>query len=129
PEAERLSGLPIDSPAAMRAAARAIRNLGARAVIIKGGHSFSGASASDSHAATDLLFDGRSFIELSARRIPGAGAHGTGCVFSAAIVAHLARDESLERAVRFAKLFVTRALRQRITLGAGRPVLNQFGEK
>jgi len=126
PEAERLSGIAIDTPAAMRLAARAIRKLGARAVVIKGGHPFRGAGAFDSSRATDLLLDGRSFIELSSARIPGGGAHGAGCAFSAAIAAHLARGESLECAVRLAKQFMTRTLRRPIRFGAGRPLLDHL---
>jgi hydroxymethylpyrimidine/phosphomethylpyrimidine kinase len=128
PEAERLSGLTIDGPAATRAAARAIRKLGARAVVIKGGHPFSGQSAIASLPAIDLFFDGRSFTELPSARFPGDGAHGTGCAFSAAIAAHLARGEALDQAVRLAKRFVTSALRNRIVLGAGRPVLDHFAQ-
>ena len=89
PEAATLSGIEIDGPSAMRAAARKLRRLGARVIVIKGGHGFS-----SDHAAgvtrksasviqsTDLLFDGRSFTEFTARRIAGDGAHGTGCAFS-----------------------------------------------
>jgi hydroxymethylpyrimidine/phosphomethylpyrimidine kinase len=128
PEAERLSGLTITSSTAMREAARAIRKLGARAVVIKGGHSFTSAAARGAGPATDLLFDGRGFIELDAPRISGGGAHGTGCAYSAAIAAHLARGESLEDAVRLAKRFVTRALRHRFVLGAGRPLLDHFAK-
>jgi hydroxymethylpyrimidine/phosphomethylpyrimidine kinase len=125
-EAEALSGITINGPAAMRAAARAIRKLGARAVVIKGGHSFTGSTAVSGAPATDLFFDGRAFVELSSARIPGDGAHGTGCAFSAAIAAYLARGESLESAIRQAKRFVTRALRGRILLGTGRPMLDHF---
>jgi hydroxymethylpyrimidine/phosphomethylpyrimidine kinase len=126
PEAELLSGIEIDSPQAMRAAARQIRKMGARAVVIKGGHPFSGTDGSNARAI-DLLFEGRSFAELTSRRIPGDGAHGTGCAFSAAIAAHLARGSSLEQAVRSAKVFVMRALRRRLMLGTGRPVLDHLG--
>jgi hydroxymethylpyrimidine/phosphomethylpyrimidine kinase len=110
----------------MRSAARAIRKLGARAVIIKGGHSFPSSDSESSSSAIDLFFDGRGFIELSSARVPGEGAHGTGCAFSAAIAAYLARGESLESAIRHAKRFVTRALRGRILIGAGRPMLDHF---
>jgi hydroxymethylpyrimidine/phosphomethylpyrimidine kinase len=148
PEAATLSGIEIDGPSAMRAAARKLRRLGARAIVIKGGHDFSGdhaegatqktadatrksanaklKSANVTHS-TDLLFDGRSFTEFTARRIAGDGAHGTGCAFSAAIAARLAYGDDLEAAVRKAKSFVSRALRARFVLSEhGRPLLDHF---
>jgi hydroxymethylpyrimidine/phosphomethylpyrimidine kinase len=129
PEAEVLAGIAIDSLVAMRAAARAIRQLGCRAVIIKGGHPFRGAKDSDQLRALDLLFDGRRYLELASPRLPGDGAHGTGCAFSAAIEANLAKGVDLETAVRLAKLFVTRALRRRFVLGPGRPLLDHFARR
>jgi hydroxymethylpyrimidine/phosphomethylpyrimidine kinase len=129
PEAELLAGIAIDSLAAMRAAARAICKLGCRAVIIKGGHTFCGGEDSDHPRALDLLFDGRSYLELASPRLPGDGAHGTGCAFSAAIAANLAKGADLETAARRAKLFVTRALRRRFVLGPGRPLLDHFARR
>jgi hydroxymethylpyrimidine kinase/phosphomethylpyrimidine kinase len=141
PEAATLSGIEIDGPSAMRAAARKLRRLGAHAIVIKGGHGFSGdhtASPTRKSASvirksasvtqsTDLLFDGRSFTEFTARRIAGEGAHGTGCAFSAAIAARLAHGDDLEAAVRKAKAFVARALRARFVLSErGRPLLDHF---
>lgn len=149
PEAEVLSGIRIDGPDAMRDAARAIRAMGARVVLIKGGHPYSNSglatsadvkrrrvgtnlhSRSPVHApeagsSVDLFFDGRRSIEIAAPRLPGGGAHGTGCALSAAIAAYLARGENVEMAVRHAKAFVTRALRASFVLGKGRPLLNHF---
>ncbi|HYB90186.1 MAG TPA: bifunctional hydroxymethylpyrimidine kinase/phosphomethylpyrimidine kinase [Candidatus Binataceae bacterium] len=120
PEAEALTGIRIDGDAAMRAAARALLAMGARAVVIKGGHR---EGTSD---AADLLYDGRRFVELRAPRIPGGGAHGTGCAFSAAMAAYLARGAELESAVRAAKRYVTAALRRSFRLGSGRAVLDHF---
>ena len=130
PEAEALAGVDIDGPAAMRTAAHALHRLGARAVVIKGGHSFSGDAGVAGRRAIDLLFDGRGFTEFAAPRIPGGGAHGTGCAFSAAIAARLARGDDLESAVRHAKAFVTRALRARFMLGEhGRALLDHFARR
>ena len=117
-----------------RAAARKLRRLGARAIVIKGGHGFSSVHAAGVTRksasviqSTDLLFDGRSFTEFTARRIAGDGAHGTGCAFSAAIAARLAYGDDLESAVRKAKAFVSRALRARFVLSErGRPLLDHF---
>lgn len=145
PEAAALSDIAIDSPASKREAARMLRRLGARAVVIKGGHSLNDAPAgegtgarmrrrplrpkSELHSATDLFYDGRRFIELTAPRIPGAGAHGTGCAFSAAIAAWLALGADLERALREAKRFVTAALKRSYRLSAnGRPLLGHLSE-
>jgi hydroxymethylpyrimidine/phosphomethylpyrimidine kinase len=129
PEAQALTGVAIDGPAAMRAAARALRRLGARAVVIKGGHPFSGQNYVDvsvgRRRVIDLLFDGRAFTELATARVEGDGAHGTGCAFSAAIAARLARGDDLAAAVRHAQAFVARALRARFTLGDhGRALLD-----
>jgi hydroxymethylpyrimidine/phosphomethylpyrimidine kinase len=126
PEAELLSAMEIDGPRAMRAAARAIRRRGARAVVIKGGHPFRGSEDKLPDRIIDLLYDGHHFIELSGRRIPGGGAHGTGCAFAAAIAAHLARGSDIEAAVRGARKFVARALRHGFLLGAGRTILDHF---
>ena len=120
PEAEALTNIQIDSDAAVREAAKKILKLGAQAVVIKGGH------RADDKSATDYLYDGRSFIELKAPRIAGGGAHGTGCAFSAAIAAYLARGAILEEAVRGAKRFVTGALKQSFKLGKGRSLLDHF---
>jgi hydroxymethylpyrimidine/phosphomethylpyrimidine kinase len=120
-EAETLTAIQLDTDAAIREAARRILAMGARAVVIKGGHrKNSGAKA------IDLFHDGQRFIELTSNRIPGEGAHGTGCAFSAAIAAYLTRGESLENAVRKAKRYVTKALKQRFKLGKGRALLNHF---
>jgi hydroxymethylpyrimidine/phosphomethylpyrimidine kinase len=120
PEAEALAGIEIDGIDAMREAARRIVRLGARAAVIKGGHL---GPACD---AADLLYDGRRFVVLSATRLAVDDAHGTGCAFSAAIAAYLARRASLEEAVRGAKKFVTAALKKSFTLGSGRPLLDHF---
>jgi hydroxymethylpyrimidine/phosphomethylpyrimidine kinase len=126
PEAEALSGIEINSRAALRAAARAIRKLGPQCVVIKGGHLPRETAEGNSRRSVDLMFDGRSFVEFTAPRLPNGGAHGTGCAFSAAISAYLARGATLEQAVRRAKQFVTRALRARFVLGAGRSLLDHF---
>ena len=120
PEAEALTNIQIDSDAAVREAAKKILKLGAQAVVIKGGH------RKDDTSATDLFYDGRRFVVLKAQRIAGGGAHGTGCAFSAAIAAHLARGSNLEDAVRGAKQFVTGALKHSFKLGKGRSILDHF---
>ncbi|MGH7815736.1 MAG: bifunctional hydroxymethylpyrimidine kinase/phosphomethylpyrimidine kinase [Candidatus Binataceae bacterium] len=118
-EAESIAKIKIDSPAAMREAAKKIVAMGARAAVIKGGDS------NNKEYAVDYFYAGRRYIELSARRIAG-GAHGTGCAFAAAIAAYLARGYELEAAVRAAKRYVTAALACGFKLGAGRTVLDHF---
>ncbi len=120
PEAEALTGTRINGPGAMREAAHELHRMGARAVVIKGGHREGGGPM------VDLFYDGRSFIELRAARVAGGGAHGTGCAFSAAIAAMLARGVALEAAVRIAKRYVLGALRASFRLGVGRPLLDHF---
>jgi hydroxymethylpyrimidine/phosphomethylpyrimidine kinase len=111
PEAEALSGLSIAGLPAMREAARRIHGLGAKHVVVKGGHL--------SGRAVDLLFDGRTFEELDAERLDTPHTHGTGCVFSAAITAGLAKDKTVSQAVTAAKRFVTAAIRHGLSLGRG----------
>jgi hydroxymethylpyrimidine/phosphomethylpyrimidine kinase len=123
-EAETLTRITIDGSAAMRTAARELHRMGARAVVIKGGH------AQGRGPVLDLFYDGRSFIELRGARIAGGGAHGTGCAFSAAIAALLARGMPLEAAVAGAKRYVSAALRRSFKLAPkGRPLLDHFGGK
>ncbi|MGH7905176.1 MAG: bifunctional hydroxymethylpyrimidine kinase/phosphomethylpyrimidine kinase, partial [Candidatus Binataceae bacterium] len=122
PEAERLSGIAIDGPEAMRAAAAAIHRMGSRSVVIKGGHPFSGARPDlrqMANSAADVFYDGKEFIVLEGERVEGASLHGSGCIFSAAIAGYLARGSSLIDAIRDAKKFITRAMRNRVQLGNG----------
>jgi hydroxymethylpyrimidine/phosphomethylpyrimidine kinase len=99
--------------------------LGARAVLIKGGHRPPSGARRRANAV-DLFFDGRRYIEFAAARIPGEGAHGTGCALSAAIAAWLARGVALETAIGRAKRFITHVLQNTLTLGNGRSVLDHF---
>jgi len=111
PEAEALSGLTITGIEEMRQAARLIHQLGARYVVVKGGHL--------QGRAIDLLFDGNAFTELDVERIDTPHTHGTGCVFSAAIAAQLAKGNAVPEAVATAKRFVTAAIRHGFSLGKG----------
>jgi hydroxymethylpyrimidine/phosphomethylpyrimidine kinase len=126
PEAEVLSGIEIDGVAAMRRAAQALHKLGPRAVLIKGGHWPAMFGDGRRSKVVDLFFDGRRYIEFEAARVPGEGAHGTGCALSAAIAAWLARRVDLETAISRAKRFMTRALKNTLVLGNGRGVLDHF---
>ena len=92
PEAEALAGIRIRRDSDRRLAAGLIAGLGARAVLIKGGHA-PGAEV------RDLYFDGRFFTEFVTPRIRTRATHGTGCTLSAAIAANLARGLTLEESI------------------------------
>jgi hydroxymethylpyrimidine/phosphomethylpyrimidine kinase len=111
PEAEALTGNPIRSLNDMRRAAEDIYRLGARAVLVKGGH--------HEGAAIDILFTGDGFHEFPAERVDTKHTHGTGCTFSAAIAAGLAGGASLVNAVGRAKEFIDLAIRTNPGLGKG----------
>jgi len=118
PEAEVLSGLYIETLDDMRAAASAIRALGPRHVVVKGGHR--------SSEPIDIYFDGEQFVELRAERIQTQHTHGTGCTFSAAITAYLARGLPVAEAVMSAKQYITGALRHAPALGYGHGPVEHF---
>jgi hydroxymethylpyrimidine/phosphomethylpyrimidine kinase len=113
PEAEALAGQAIRTREEMAAAAREIWAMGPRAVLLKGGH------LEDERSSDDLLFDGAEATWMTAERIATRHTHGTGCVLSAAIAAHLARGSDLREAVRLGKAFVTEAIRHALAIGHG----------
>lgn len=116
-EAERITGLKVRDERGMLEAARAMREMGARAVLIKGGHL-------DGGAALDVLDDGGEVRTFSARRLASDATHGTGCTLSAAIAACLARGMTLEESVGAAKRFVTDAILRAPRLGRGHGPIN-----
>jgi hydroxymethylpyrimidine/phosphomethylpyrimidine kinase len=118
-EAGALLGKPVQSEARMRDAARALRDLGAAAVLVKGGDL-------PGDEAVDLLYDGAEFVRLSAPRIDTVHTHGTGCTYAAAITALLARGEPLVDAACRAKDFMTRAIRSAPGLGHGHGPVNHW---
>jgi hydroxymethylpyrimidine/phosphomethylpyrimidine kinase len=111
PEAEVLVGRELRSEEEFRQAAREIVAMGPRAVVMKGGHR--------EGDATDLFFDGRDFLELQSERFATPNTHGTGCTFSAAIAAGLARGLDVREAVTEAKHYVSEAIRRSVPLGGG----------
>ena len=111
PEAEVLVGRSLESEEEIQQAARDILDLGPRAVVMKGGHR--------SGDATDILYDGRAFHTFEAERVDTPNTHGTGCTFSAAIAAGLARGADVVEAVEAAKHYVDQAIRRSIPLGHG----------
>ena len=105
PEAAALSGRPVRDLGEMKTVGNELARKFATRILLKGGHL-------GGDVATDLLCDGTAVVEFSAPFVPGVSTHGTGCTYSAAIAARLALGDSLEEAVRRAKDFVSRAIRE-----------------
>jgi hydroxymethylpyrimidine/phosphomethylpyrimidine kinase len=120
PEAEALTGMTIRTPDDLRRGACQLHKLGARAVLIKGGHR--------EGSAVDLLFDGAEWHEFGSARYPTPHTHGTGCTYSAAITAGLACGLPLVDAISRAKRYVSEAIRTNPGLGQGAGPLNHFAE-
>jgi len=118
-EAEVLSGLRIKNIEDMKEAAREIYKLGAKNVLVKGGHLLS-------EEAIDLLYNGQTFSEFKAERIDTKNTHGTGCTLSSAIAAGLAQGKEVEEAVEIAKRYITLAIKNSLTIGHGHGPLNHL---
>jgi len=112
-EAEALSGLKIRELEDMRAAAKAIHDLGPSAVLVKGGH------LEQNREAVDVLYDGRQFHNFVAPFIVTKNTHGTGCTYASAIAANLARGFKLRESIARAKRYVTDAIRHGLSIGQG----------
>ena len=117
-EAATLSGIDVKGPEEMRLAAERILKLGAKAVLVKGGHLDRG--------ATDILLADGEWHEFPGERIDTPHTHGTGCTLSAAVTAELAKGTALVEAVRRAKLFITEAIRTSPRLGGGAGPVNHL---
>lgn len=118
-EAQTLTGKQIRTIDDMEEAALQVHGMGARYVLIKGGHM--------QGDATDVLFDGKEFSHIRADRIPARDSHGTGCVLSAAITAHLALGQSVREAVELGKQFVTEAIKNGLRIGKGQGPCDPLG--
>lgn len=147
PEAERIAGMKIENFHEVEKAARKIQSLGARNVLIKGGHlplwDLSNEDTRDKitgeltkkpreypdankRIVNDFLFMGRHLYIAWAEYIETTATHGTGCTLAAAIAANLALGKSLTEAVETAKRFVTEAIRTAPGLGKGHSPINQL---
>jgi len=118
PEASVLSGFRVSSIEEMRKAAHNIYELGAKNVVVKGGHLRG--------RAIDILFDGKRYVDIEDKRIETKNTHGTGCTYASAIATLLARGETVPEAVRRAKTFITLAIRSGLDLGKGVGPTNPF---
>ena len=119
PEATVLSGIDVVDATSARDAARRIHDLGPALVVVKGGHLVG-------ETSDDLVFDGRTFEVLSGRRIATRHTHGTGCTFSAAISACLARGLAPLAAVREARAYLQGAIEHAEPLGGGNGPVNHL---
>jgi len=116
PEAEVLTGKPVRGIPGMKKACRELAQMGAHAVLIKGGHA--------DGPAVDVLFVDGDWIECPAPRFDTPHTHGTGCTFSAAITAGLALGQDLPAAVLRAKSFISAAIAANPGLGSGSGPVN-----
>jgi hydroxymethylpyrimidine/phosphomethylpyrimidine kinase len=106
----------VKTLAERRGAARDLVALGVRAAVVKGGHA--------EGDVTDVYWDGTNMVELTGTRIATANTHGSGCVFSAAIAAGLARGLEPLAAVRAAKEFIGGAIEHALEIGHGHGPVN-----
>jgi hydroxymethylpyrimidine/phosphomethylpyrimidine kinase len=119
PEAEVLTGLTINNVDEMKKAARYIvESLGARSVVVKGGHL--------PGEPLDIFYDGSQWLQWVGARVDTRHTHGTGCTFSAAITACLAKGMSLGGAVAVAKSYITWAISDELGLGGGHGPTNHW---
>jgi hydroxymethylpyrimidine/phosphomethylpyrimidine kinase len=116
PEAEVILGRRVQTLAERRDAARDLVALGVRAAVVKGGHA--------EGDVTDVYWDGTDMVELTGTRVPTTNTHGSGCVFSAAIAAGLAKGLEPLAAVRAAKEFIEGAIEHSLEIGHGHGPVN-----
>ncbi|MGH9356927.1 MAG: bifunctional hydroxymethylpyrimidine kinase/phosphomethylpyrimidine kinase [Terriglobia bacterium] len=116
-EAAALTGLRVESVEDMKAAAQQLVSMGARAVVVTGGHL---------EKAVDVFYDGTAFETFAGERVKPDHTHGTGCTFSSAIASNLALGRQLRDAVVLAKVYVTEAIRKAFAVGPGRIPLHHL---
>jgi hydroxymethylpyrimidine/phosphomethylpyrimidine kinase len=137
PEAEVLTGVRIGGLDDMREAARRVVGLGARAVLVKGGHMVlpvvgsgaghtGGAAGGRAERVADIFYDGQEYIEMSGPKFYTKNTHGTGCSLSAAIAAELAKGQALLDAVRTARKYIEAAIAESLSIGGGHGPTNPW---
>jgi len=120
PEAELLTGMNITNLNEREEAAKQLVQMGTTYALIKGGHE------TGSGTVVDVLYDGQSFHYLENLRVMTRHTHGTGCTFSAAITAELAKGSSVLAAVTTARAFIQAAIEDELGFGAGHGPTNHF---
>jgi len=127
PEAEALVGRKLEGEPDYLAATREIASMGPKVVVLKGGHRLElTADKGNPREVVDLFFDGQDFQNIRGPRLQGAPKHGTGCTFSAAITAGLAKGWTELTAVQAAKEYLNQAWRHSFKVGPGDKPLNHF---
>ncbi|MDQ0220638.1 bifunctional hydroxymethylpyrimidine kinase/phosphomethylpyrimidine kinase [Peribacillus cavernae] len=120
PEAEVLTNLSIQTAEDKKEAAKKLLALGVKNVVIKGGHD------EDPNQAVDLFYDGLEFVFIKSKRINTKNTHGTGCTFSAAVAAELAKGHLVYDAVAKAKSFIQAAIEDQLDIGHGHGPTNHW---
>lgn len=120
PEAEELTGVKITTLDDMKEAAKRIIDMGAKSVVVKGGHL--------TGDATDVFYDGINFIQKPCHRIDTKNTHGTGCTFSAAIASYLGMGYGRDEAFYLAKEYITTAIYNSLSIGKGAGPLGHLVE-
>ena len=120
PEAEILTDMSIHTLDDRKEAAKKINSLGAKYVIMKGGHD------EKTDTIVDLLYDGEQFVPMESNRINTQHTHGTGCTFAAAVTAELAKGHNIYEAARVAKEFIHAAIENELGIGSGHGPTNHW---
>ncbi len=116
-EAASLTGFKVETVEEMKAAAKRLVEMGAKAVVVTGGHL---------EKAIDVYYDGASFETFIGEKVKPDNTHGTGCTFSSAIASNLALGRQLRDAIVLAKVYVTEAIRKAFAIGPGRLPLHHL---
>lgn len=120
PEAEVLSGIKINTEEDMKKAAIIIYKLGAKGILVKGGHKLKDAN--------DIFYNGRDFITLKGQRINTKNTHGTGCTLSSAIASYLAKGFDMDKSLYLAKTYINDAIKNSFPIGKGVGPVGHFVE-
>lgn len=120
PEAEVITGMSINTLEEKQAAAMKLVDLGAKHVVLKGGHD------EKTDEAVDVFYDGTEFSYFTSKRINTKNTHGTGCTFSAALTAELAKGQKVLESVGVAKAFIQAAIEDDLHIGAGHGPTNHW---
>ncbi|MFX1387830.1 MAG: bifunctional hydroxymethylpyrimidine kinase/phosphomethylpyrimidine kinase [Promethearchaeota archaeon] len=113
-EAHVLTGIEINNINEVQESAVKIFEMGAKNVVVKGGH------LQDINESIDILYDGKKFIEFRSPRINTNNTHGTGCTFASGIAAELAKGKDIKNAVHIAKAYLTNAIQRADNLHIGK---------